>query len=455
MENIGRRDLVIAITGSALMHFPFNKADAMGAAAALQSQVASQPAESKPPHIVNVREFGAVGDGVADDTQSVQAALNSGSNAVVLPQGEFKVNSLVVPLGVEITGNGLLLLANGALALKGNNAVRGITLKGLADSILEHAITIWDSSGVIIDGVSFVKIARNAVDIINSTDVLVQNCKAHDIGRYGKIDPRREGCFVHAERSSRIVVSRNPLIQRTFGHAAIFIRENNTDCSVCDNAIYDTFFRGIQIYSSGIARVMVNGNRIYRTGEINNTGSGVGCNGIYVVTGSSDPSLVTISHNLIEQCAENGIEVLGAASVLNNVIKGTGYKNLETPSKEGIFVESGAIVKNNVVVSAADKGIRHFSTDVTQNLVIDGNVIIAAESDGINLQVDGKAGRYVNCRVSNNQVVSHKGDWSIAVGGTNGAQVDETNVVSGNIVPHMAKAFVATNARSYGNSWQF
>jgi len=441
----------MSIAGSSLLSFPIDNANATVATPKTESQAAMLEL----PHGVNVRAFGAVGDGVTDDTRALQAALNSGATTVLLAQGQFRVNSLLMPVGAEIAGNGSLLLAHGGLTLKGNNAVRGITIKGHANGGLAHAITIWNSGGVIIDDVKFTSIVRNAIDIINSTDIVVQNCRAYDIGRYGMIDPRREGCFVHAERSSRITVSQNPLIQRTYGHAAIFIRENNTDCSVCDNAIYDTFFRGIQVYSSGIARVVVNGNRIYRTGEINNTGSGVACNGIYVVTGSRDPSLVAISHNHIEQCAENGIEVLGAATVLNNVIKFTGYRNLKTPSKEGIFVESGAIVKNNVIVAAADRGIRHFSSELTRDMVIDGNVIIDAGSDGINLQVDGKAGRYVNCRVSNNHVMSHKGAWSIAVGGTNGALVDETNVVSGNVVPHLAKAFVAKTARTFGNSWQF
>jgi hypothetical protein len=455
MQDIDRRDLVMGIAGASLLNLPVGKAQAQNAVTASRPQAMARAQGSMLADTVNVREFGSVGDGVADDTRAVQAALNSGATLIVLPHGHFRVSALLVPAGVEIAGRGSLLFYKGGLLLKGNNVVRGITLKGLANSGLAHAITISGVNGVIIDGVTFVSVAQNAVDIINSTDILVQNCKAYDIGRYGKIDPRREGCFVHAERSSRVVISQNPLIQRTYGHAAIFIRENNTDCSVCDNAIYDTFFRGIQVYSSGIERIVVNGNRIYRTGEINNTGSGVACNGIYVVTGSRDPSLVAISHNHIEQCAENGIEVLGAATVLNNVIKFTGYRNLKTPSKEGIFVESGAIVKNNVVVSATDKGIRHFSSELTRDMVIDGNVIIDAGSDGINLQVDGKAGRYVNCRVSNNQVISHKGDWSIAVGGTNGGLVDETNVVSGNIVPYLAQTFVAKTARAFGNSWQF
>ena len=37
--------------------------------------------------VINVKDFGAVGDGVADDTASLQAALDSGSPTIYFPQG--------------------------------------------------------------------------------------------------------------------------------------------------------------------------------------------------------------------------------------------------------------------------------------------------------------------------------------------------------------------------------
>ena len=40
---------------------------------------------------VSVKDFGAVGDGVADDTAAIQAALNSSAAAIYIPQGRYKV----------------------------------------------------------------------------------------------------------------------------------------------------------------------------------------------------------------------------------------------------------------------------------------------------------------------------------------------------------------------------
>jgi polygalacturonase len=57
--------------------------------------------------IVDVRQFGAVGDGVADDTAAIQAAVNAAQAAsgttVLMPQGTYKISvpiSIVSPVSI-------------------------------------------------------------------------------------------------------------------------------------------------------------------------------------------------------------------------------------------------------------------------------------------------------------------------------------------------------------------
>jgi len=59
----------------------------------------------------NVFDFGAIGDGVADDTTAIQAALNSGAQKVLVPSGSYVVGAggLSWPAGVEISGVGTLV----------------------------------------------------------------------------------------------------------------------------------------------------------------------------------------------------------------------------------------------------------------------------------------------------------------------------------------------------------
>lgn len=65
-----------------------------------------------PNNAVSVLDFGAVGDGVTDDTAAIQAALNSDTDKVILPYGQYLVNSADLNLPVNTA-----LVVLGATAL--------------------------------------------------------------------------------------------------------------------------------------------------------------------------------------------------------------------------------------------------------------------------------------------------------------------------------------------------
>lgn len=54
--------------------------------------------------VVNVRDWGATGDGVTDDTAAIQAALNAGS-VVLVPPGTYAVSSLTLPANTWLMGH--------------------------------------------------------------------------------------------------------------------------------------------------------------------------------------------------------------------------------------------------------------------------------------------------------------------------------------------------------------
>jgi len=51
--------------------------------------------ENKLQEFVSVKDFGAVGDGVADDTAAIQAAINSGAGTVYFPNGSYKTTATI------------------------------------------------------------------------------------------------------------------------------------------------------------------------------------------------------------------------------------------------------------------------------------------------------------------------------------------------------------------------
>jgi len=87
--------------------------------------------ELKLAQTVSVKDFGAVGNGAADDTTAFQAALDSGAYGIYVPNGTYIVNG--------VTGSDVYLFGSGTIkkkaatksemiSLTGTNVVEGITL---------------------------------------------------------------------------------------------------------------------------------------------------------------------------------------------------------------------------------------------------------------------------------------------------------------------------------------
>lgn len=63
--------------------------------------------QSKERDIVSVKDFGAVGDGVTDDTAAIQAAFATGKKVIYMPAGVYKITSTItVPAYYSLIGDG-------------------------------------------------------------------------------------------------------------------------------------------------------------------------------------------------------------------------------------------------------------------------------------------------------------------------------------------------------------
>jgi len=103
---------------------------------------------------VSVKEYGALGNGVANDTTAIQNALNSGYQNIYFPAGTYKVNAtLTIPKDISIFGDGpsLSMIDGRAGSCWGTqipvlkNSVSGVTwslLPNLVSGISEGSRTL-------------------------------------------------------------------------------------------------------------------------------------------------------------------------------------------------------------------------------------------------------------------------------------------------------------------------
>jgi hypothetical protein len=172
--------------------------------------------------IVSVRDFGAVGDGVTDDTAAIQAALNAGS--IFVPDGTYLVSSVTVSAnGRAIVGqskNAILkrknltylpmVLVDGAdyfycteLTIDGNKA--GNPLTGFAPSGGGSAITIDNQGDIVckngeyalIDNVSFINSCTSPTLFYNMASSKVNNCTSVGHAREGFYLVSGYECTIH------------------------------------------------------------------------------------------------------------------------------------------------------------------------------------------------------------------------------------------------------------------
>jgi len=132
----------------------------------------------------NVKNFGAVGDGITDDTEAIQNAINS-CDDICIPTGTYIFTSLTIDSNKKIYGDNFNTILKGkTITIKGtNNILKNIIYDGNLDS---DGILVTANNNLITD-CEFYNIKNNdsnvgaAINCVSCNHIEIRNSYFHDL----------------------------------------------------------------------------------------------------------------------------------------------------------------------------------------------------------------------------------------------------------------------------------
>jgi parallel beta-helix repeat protein len=361
---------------------------------------------------VNVKKYGAIGDGLIDDTIAIQNALNA-ENIVIIPKGDFKVKDLTLKTGQQllISGNlnydpassGSMITASsldgvgiygfgGTLNGNGNDTATSITLAGCTNSIVK--------------GLRIKTFLNKGISLNNCDGVIVsENNVSGGSGTSGA------GISVFGATCYRCTVTNNVVDGNRIGISVNGGGYHTINSNTCDaNALSGIMLDGIVTGSGdGTKHSTVKGNVI-----TNCSNSGYG--GIYLGNGSSYND---ISNNISSKNARSGIRFSAGSGfalygniLSNNILRENSYHGVE------MSYGYQTIIAGNSIYNNTQRGIVGSYSD---NCKISDNIIRGNTQQGIFWQSG-------NTSINDNQATGNDKGIELAYGGSS----PNNNVITGN-----------------------
>jgi parallel beta-helix repeat protein len=362
---------------------------------------------------VNPYDYGAVGDGVTNDTAALQAALNATT----------AYNSFVLPPGIFLTG---------------------------ALNIADDFVSVIGLGGKLLGAGKNIKILQTA----NYSNILITGLIIEGQGKDDGGTSSGRGAIHVDANSSRIQIIGNRILN---ANGSGIVEDGQGYCVISDNEINVTGEHGIYLSSS--FKAVVTGNNIYRAGYQSALtaaqGYGIKADGTIgctinnnVINDSqylgiqfaANATRNTVSGNTIANTAAGSRSCLvlsGGASANNNISANTLYQNTAYAAVEASANSSNNLIANNIIVqrTAATASIVTAGGGNT----IDGNTIIASvETTTIAIQVTSN-----NNVIQNNYIYADGGGaWTTGISA--GASIADNTIIN-NTISDATQAYSVTN----------
>ncbi|MFC1713541.1 right-handed parallel beta-helix repeat-containing protein [Candidatus Poribacteria bacterium] len=294
----------------------------------------------------SVKDFGAVADGVTDDSEAIQKAMDEGAGVIWFPRGDYKITgSIIVNLTargktvIKGAGSGARLINYGdgpALRLIGSHAGTA-----LPDTVSD---TVWAKESMpLVSELEIVGSNENADGIqlertfqVIISRVLVRNC------RHG----------IHAVKRNRNLIVANCHIYNNSGVGIYLDNLSLHQTNITGSHISYNGGGGVKVVGGDVFNLQITGNDI----EYNHAGADSEANDVWIVAGEGVIQEGAISGNTIQSTpCRNGanIRIEGPVSaekkpallsIVGNLITNQTY-NIVIRNSRGIIVTGNTFTK--------------------------------------------------------------------------------------------------------------
>lgn len=344
---------------------------------ASQAMDAALRAEAAAGLVVNVKQYGAVGDGVTDDTTAVQMAIDANAGKTLLfPAGVYLCRALVHRSGTELKGIPGLSVIKAHPSLPTTQGLLFNSGAAFADSGFRLDGLIFDGSNLGKSGATQTRLGA-LVRYTKGIGLTIRNCRFRNYG-YQLISGRSmrdvliEGCEFSG--AGYLGTTAN-------GGSAIWI--NQTDADLCKNIrilnchIHDNEWHGSHVGGIGI---LIQGN-VYERNKENHVFSTMN-------RGGPNPALTTRDLNIIgntfrdvsrKDISSHGLELQTWGGVISgNIISGCDHGGIALTRSRDVVI-SGNQIKQFGLIGAVYGGIDIYNTGSgaaqTANIEVSSNVI--------------------------------------------------------------------------------
>ena len=292
---------------------------------------------------VNLRDFGAVGDGATDDTAAIQRAISYVSkNKKILDvnEGTFLVGEILVPPFSELRGAGMnktTFISTGTLSILKTVGLNG---SGLMTDISSAIQTPRDIN---IYGITFISSATSALPMVDMVGVLngsIDNCEFKATSTIASTGTMATGISLDAVGA--ITCNQVNINNCVFNHLGTSISSNS---DIINIKIYNNSFNNVDsgiIFSNNLTGGQGSQYGPTYVGISGNDFNNINNQGVYVGQNLSGYSFIRSSDNTYNNVGVGYNNSLGELQQSTDVIT---YKTFSNESNNDIFGRLIAINK--------------------------------------------------------------------------------------------------------------